>query len=385
LTHRSNRFITMLAPLRDYLSPKDPKASPLLCATKGRYFTRMSVKINPNEPNLAETRWIISEDINVEHLLDVFTRIDANSYDVWDAYINFMVYLDWHKKRLTILKPNIEGLPDGHRSKPESLFVLSRSFSSAGNQVERKRLLSHALKLLRKRGNDYHIATTLVELSDANRFVGLYEEGIQQAKEALGVYERFGETALQVDCWIKLAWLLCRIKQFDAAEEAALRAIGILPEEGEQFRACRSHRALGRIHQSKGEIERAVHHFEVAIGIASSVNLDTQLFWVHCDMSRLFRSEDRLDDAQIHVEHAKSHTTNSAYHLGCVAEEQARVWYEQDRLEEAKSEALRAVDIYDKLGVAGEMKHCRELLQNIQKKLNTPVSLGQPGFNRELL
>ena len=65
LTYQSNGFVTMLAPLRDHLSPEDPMSSPLLCATKERYFTRMSVVVNPDKPSLEETRWITSEDINV--------------------------------------------------------------------------------------------------------------------------------------------------------------------------------------------------------------------------------------------------------------------------------------------------------------------------------
>jgi len=56
LTHRSNGFITMLAPLRDYLSPKDPKTSSLLCMTKERYFARISIRIIPDMPNFGETR-----------------------------------------------------------------------------------------------------------------------------------------------------------------------------------------------------------------------------------------------------------------------------------------------------------------------------------------
>jgi hypothetical protein len=109
LTHRSNGFITMLAPLRDYLSPKDPKSSLLLCTTKDHYFTRMSVDINPNEPSFRESQWITSEDVNVEHLLDVFTTIDANSDSVWDACINFVKHLNQHKKRLITLTPKMKG------------------------------------------------------------------------------------------------------------------------------------------------------------------------------------------------------------------------------------------------------------------------------------
>jgi hypothetical protein len=67
----------MLAPIRGYLSPKDPASSPLLCSTKEHYFSRLSVDVYPGKPGFDEARWITSEDVNIEHLLDVFTTTDA--------------------------------------------------------------------------------------------------------------------------------------------------------------------------------------------------------------------------------------------------------------------------------------------------------------------
>jgi hypothetical protein len=118
LTYRSDGFVTMLAPLRDHLSPKDPKSSPFLCTTRDHYFTRMSVSTNPDKPNFEETRWITSEDVNVEHLLDIFTTVDPDSDSVWNACINFMKHLVWHKNRPVILKQKIEGLPDATTPSP---------------------------------------------------------------------------------------------------------------------------------------------------------------------------------------------------------------------------------------------------------------------------
>jgi len=385
LTYRSNGFVTMLAPLRDHLYPKDPKASPLLCATKEHYFTRMSVEIDPNNSNFGETQWIVSEDINVEHLLDVFTTIDENSDEVWGACSKFMMYLTWHKPRPTILKSKIEGLPDDHRFKPECLFTLSRVFRSVGNYMELKRLLSRALNLWREQGNVHRVAGTLVVLSEANRHIGLHEEGIQQAKEALGIYEQLGDVVKRADCLFKLAWLFQSDKQLDAAEEAIFRAIDLLPEKGERYRTCASHRTLGTIYRFKGEMEKATHHLEVAIRIASSFNWHHELFWAHHGLVGLFLDGGRFDDAQAHIEHAKSHTGNDAYRLGRATEEQARIWYKQDRLEEARSEALQVADLYEKLGAAKDLERCRELLQDIEMELNTPVASGQSSFDCELL
>jgi len=205
LTYRSNGFITMLAPFRDYLRPEDPKSSPLLCTTKDCYFTWMSVGIDPDKPGFEEARLITSEDVNVEHLLDVFILIDANSEDVWVTCGNFMDHLYWHKPRLVTLGPKIEALPDDHPFKAGCLRDLSQLFHSVGNEVERKRLLTHTLELWRERGDDSQVAQTLRCLSAANRYMDLYEEGIQQAKEASEIFERLGRTVGQARCLIILA------------------------------------------------------------------------------------------------------------------------------------------------------------------------------------
>ena len=370
LTYRSRGFITMLAPLRDYLSPEDPKLSLLLCTAKKRYFVRMSAKIDPNDPNFGETRWITSEDVNVEHLLDVFTTIDANSDDVWKACSNFTTYLRWHKARPTVLWPKIEGLPDDHRFKPVCLLQLSWLTGSIGNYVESKRLLAHTLKLTRGRGDDVVYAGILLDLSGVNQALDLYEEGIQQAKEAADIFERLGYTEKQAECLIRLASLLCSDDQLDAAEDAASRAIGILPKKGQQFLVCESHRTLGNIYRSKGETEKAIHHLELALEVASSVNWHDQLYSIHSALVALFRGERRFDDAQAHVEQAKSHVVNNPYHLGCMMGLQASIWYEQHRLEEARSEALRAADIFEKLGATDGIRMGRFLLELIQEGLS---------------
>ena len=373
LTHRSNGFVTMLAPLRDYLSPKDPKSSPLLCATKEHYFTRMSVDTDPGEPDFEETRWITSEDINVEHLLDVFSTIDANSDRVWAACANFMRHLFWHKKRLTVLKARIGGLPDDHISKPECLFELARLFSSVGDHIECKQLLSRALQLGREQGDSRQVARTLIHLADSNRLMGLPREGIKQVEEALEIYERVGDAKGQSWCLITLAWLLRNDKQLDAAEEAAFRAIGLVSEKSNPSPVCQSHRVLGDIYQSKGEIRKAIHHFEIALGIASPFNWHDHLFWIHYSLGWLSVLQGSFDDAHDHLERAKSHTINSAYNLGRATRLHARVWYRQRRLKEARSEALDAADIFEKLWAMDDLGRCRGLLQSIDEEINHPV------------
>jgi tetratricopeptide (TPR) repeat protein len=376
LTYRSNGFITMLAPIREYLTPKDPTSSPLLCATKGRYFGRLSIKLNPNAPSFGESVWILAEDVNVEHLLNVFVSFGPDMGNLWDACDHFMEHLYWYKPRRTVLSQRIEALSDSHPFKPKCLLSLSSLFNKIGNHAEAKRLLTHTLQLERQRTNK-RVAQTLRHLSDTNRALGLYEEGIKQAEEAQEICQQLGDEIGRGICLKDLALLFFDDKQLDAAENAASRAIDLLPKEGEEYVICQLHRVLGGIYHFKGEREKAIHHFETAIGIATPFDWRDGLFWNHYCLAELFRDEGGFDDANAHLEEAKSYTTNNAYNTGRAMEMQAQAWYRQGRLDKSTSEALRALEIFEKLGAEEAARDCRELLRVIEQAMETRSTRGK--------
>ena len=320
LTYRSNGFVTMLAPLRDYLRPKDPKSSSLLCTVKEQYFSRMSVDLDQDGPGFAKGQWIISEDINVEHLLDVFTTIEESSDEVWEACEHFIEHLFYHKQRLTILKAKIEGLPDGCRTRLGCWYKLGWLFFTAGNFVEAKRLLTHALTHRREGSND-QVSQILQLLSIVYRKMDFYEEGTGQTKEALEIFERLDDVKKRAGCLIIIGLLFLTDKKLDAAEEVALCALDLSSWNGWEWRLCASHRLLGHICRSKGEMEKAIHHFEIAIRIASAFNWKDHLFWAHNFLADVLRQRGRFEDARAHFEHAKSHA-NNAYLLAHTIESQ---------------------------------------------------------------
>ncbi|KAF9791096.1 hypothetical protein BJ322DRAFT_425458 [Thelephora terrestris] len=366
LTSRTNGFITMLAPIREYLLPKNPKSSPLLCAARDGYFTRLSVDVHPEKPGFGEARWIVSEDVNVEHLLNVFISIDPDWDEVWDACFRFIQHLVWLKPRKIVLGPKVEGLPDNHHSKPRCLFELSQLFERLGNWAEAKQLSNHTLELERRRGDHSRAAETLRFLCNANRMLGHREEGIRRGKEAIEIHKRLYDTIGQADCWNYLGMALFENGQLDAAEDAASRALNLVSEKSQGSLVCKSHQLFGFVYDSKGEREKAIHHLETSLKIASAFDRHDYLFWIHWSLVEVFCNQGRLDDANTHAEQLKLRAADNLYHLGCAMKMRAIIWYQQRRFEEAKSEALCALEILDNLGAAMQVTSCRSDLQLIE-------------------
>ena len=304
--------------------------------------------------------------MNIEHLLDVFTSIDSE--DVWGACDYFMKHLRCHKPRLVILGSKVEGLPDSHPSKPLCLASLSALLGGVGNEVESKRILIQNLGHFRESGNDRGVAVTLINLSDANRLLDFREEGIRQAREALDIFGRLGETRNEAYCLLALAFLLRNDKQLDAAEEAAIRAMD-LSENRDQYRLCGCHRVLGHIQQSKGNVEKAIHHFEESFRITSYMNSRSDLSESHLGLANLHFEEDKLNEAQTHIEHVKSLAQDDMLRLGRTYYFGARVLFKRKRFEEGTSEALRALVIFEELGATLSAEDTRQFLEGIGEKI----------------
>ena len=191
----------------------------------------------------------------------------------------------------------------------------------------------------------------------------LREDGIKQAEEASGIFERVGDAANQAACLIRLTWVLHDDGQLDSAKGVASRTIGLILEKGQPFLACDGHHVLGRVLASNGETDRGIHHLEVALGVASSLDLAHQLFWVHFTLVKVFCEEGGLNDARAHIERAKSYAVNYTYILARALHVQAHPWDKQHRSKEAKSKALRALDVFEKLGAANRAEETRRFLK----------------------
>jgi tetratricopeptide (TPR) repeat protein len=128
----------------------------------------------------------------------------------------------------------------------------------------------------------------------------------------------------QAQCLNNLAWLLYDRQTARRRRGSRIPRSISHPGERPTISGLRISSYSWHIYHSKGEREKAIYHFEAALGIASSFNWHDQLFWIHYSLAELFLDEGRFDDAHAHVERAKSHAVDNAYYLGRAMELQAR-------------------------------------------------------------
>ena len=83
-------------------------------------------------------------------------------------------------------------------------------------------------------------------------------------------------------------------------------------------------------------------------------------------MAKVFFRKGRFDSEHAYIEQAEPRATNNAYLLARASVLQANVWKEHNVFADAQPEASRALDVFEKLGAAGDAAHAGWLLQQIE-------------------
>jgi len=196
-------------------------------------------------------------------------------------------------------------------------------------------------------------------------------------KEASKIHQQLNDAFGQAHCLGLLGWLLYDDQQFDTVEEAASQSINLLPEKSDQSLVCNYYRLLGEICSSKGDTEKAISHFEAALRTASAFGWYYEQFLNHHSLAVLFLDQGRFDDSRAHIECSKLHAVNNLYLAARTMRLQADFWYRQDRLREARSEALRAADALEKVGATRNLETCRGLLRDIEEAMEKSTTPAQ--------
>ena len=113
--------------------------------------------------------------------------------------------------------------------------------------------------------------------------------------------------------------------------------------------------------------QKTISLLKTVLEITIPFGWNDALFWTHHDLALLFRDDGRFVDARAHIDHARSYTIDNACALCRATEMRASIWYRQHRLGEARSETLRAINIYEKLGLR-DLEDCRELSGKSSKR-----------------
>jgi tetratricopeptide (TPR) repeat protein len=105
-----------------------------------------------------------------------------------------------------------------------------------------------------------------------------YDEGKQQAEEALEICERLGDT---VDDRQKCLISLARFLVLTLEKKPYSVQLISFRRKARNFWSVNHIILLGDAYQIRGKMEKAIYHFEVALGIATAFDWHDQLFRIH--------------------------------------------------------------------------------------------------------
>ena len=281
LTFRSDDgFVTMLAPIRLHMSA-DEDYGVLLNDLQAYYYTELDrySQLSPGDEGFEQTKWIGSEDDNVERLINHFLIFSSSDHDaIMDASTaceNFLHLLYAQKPRRTILGPLVEKLPEDDSelvvAKAWCLRRLGELERYLGDLAEARKLLSGAQRLFLYEGMRNPAASCLLQVARIGRDLGEYVEAERQFREASAIFSELRDNDGEAHCNHGLGRMLLKMGK-------GVEAAPFLEDSQEYFESIEDWQnvsetriSLGRVKLYEGNLGDAKNDFEAARGIAEKM------------------------------------------------------------------------------------------------------------------
>ena len=317
LTFRSDDgFVTMLAPIRLHMSA-DEDYGALLSDLQAYYYTELdtSSQLSPGDEGFEQTKWICSEDDNIERLINHFLISSSSDRDaIIDASTaceDFLRLLYAQKPRRTILGPQIEKIPEDDSelavAKAWCLRRLGELERYLGNLAESRELLSYAQELFLHEGMRDTAASCLLQVARIGRDLGGYVEAERQFREASAIFSELRDSDGEAHCNHGLGRMLLKMGKGVEAAPFLEDAQGYFEAIEDWQNVSEIGISLGRVELSEGNLGEAQDHFETARGIAERMEnwnwLGECLRWeaeVSLKLGQWDKAHERLGEARKH-------------------------------------------------------------------------------------
>jgi len=132
LTHRNHGFVTMLAPVREYLKT-DKCSCDLFVSTKNQYLTRLGDIARDSEHGRVQPqdiRWLVSEEVNVMALLTLFVEVDPEAQDIQRICLVVKKILD----STSLASHPMDNTTSSVRADPDTHYYPRNTLRTSSNQ-----------------------------------------------------------------------------------------------------------------------------------------------------------------------------------------------------------------------------------------------------------
>ena len=374
LTHRNHEFVTMLAPIQEYLQ-LDGSSHSLFSRVRNRYLTRIrniAHGVGHGHVPPQEMRWFVSEEANIDFLLVLSMRTNPDSMDILRICGVVTQIALFHPPRATFNGQHaIQPISDRLRYPLLSITWVKNLVGYLESTY------SHLISLEDGRTRwASRIVCILLSAAVCNTSLGHSTKAISQTEEALGICVGLQDTFLHALCYRTLARLSERAGSLNEATGALLEAKELHLREGDQVGVFECHINLSNIYKSRADLDGAKENLIAAPKIMYRLKK-------RADLAATFRSLALVCEEQNDHINARRYRRWTCILVRKVlpdlriaeeALENSSLALIRGDLETAKADAKVALKTFKKIGCTGGQEEAISVLDVISSELNLQES-----------